>query len=193
MFYRRYIKDIFDWCVAFVLIIVLSWLFLFIFFVYIILWEFPIFFAQKRIGKNNSSFRMWKFRTLSVNEELSIHDRSFWWGKFLRFTSLDELPQLLNIIGREMSFVGPRPLPEEYLSLYSNEQIRRHEMKPGITGLAQVNGRNSISWQKKFELDLYYVKNVSFKLDLTIWLKTFALLLSFKKDVSLAEERFKGN
>lgn len=193
MLYKRYVKGIFDWCAAFAFIIILSWLFLIIFFVYVILWEFPIFFTQKRIGKNNSSFRMCKFRTLLVNEELSVHDRGFWWGRFLRFTSLDELPQLWNIIKREMAFIGPRPLPEEYLPLYSKVQIRRHEVKPGITGLAQVSGRNSISWKKKFELDLYYVENISLKLDLMIWVKTFALLFSFKKDVSLAEEKFKGN
>lgn len=193
MFYRRYVKDIFDWCAALILIIALSWLFLFILLVYTILCEFPIFFRQKRIGKNNLSFSMWKFRTLLADEKLSMHDRSFWWGKFLRFTSLDELPQLLNVIRGEMSFVGPRPLPEEYLLLYSKEQARRHDVKPGITGLAQVNGRNSISWQRKFELDLYYIENMSFKLDQTIWLKTVTLLLSFKKDVSLIEEKFEGN
>ena len=136
---------------------------------------------------------MWKFRTLSLDERLPVTDRSFMWGKFLRFTSLDELPQLWNILRGEMSFVGPRPLPEEYLSLYSKEQIKRHEVKPGVTGWAQVNGRNSIPWKKKFELDLYYVDNISFKLDLMILIKTLAVMLSFKKDVSLEEEKFKGN
>ena len=193
MLYRKYIKTILDWCVALVLIIALSWLLLLIILVYVILWEFPIFFGQKRIGKDNLSFHMWKFRTLSVNDELPLQDRSFWWGKFLRLTSLDELPQLWNVVKKDMSLVGPRPLPGEYLPLYSQEQIKRHEVRPGITGLAQMNGRNSISWQRKFELDLYYVDNISFKLDLLIWIKTVALLLSFKKDVSLTEEKFKGN
>jgi undecaprenyl phosphate N,N'-diacetylbacillosamine 1-phosphate transferase len=193
MFYRTYVKNIIDWLTAFVLSLILSWVYVIIILVYVILWEFPVFFKQKRIGKNNLPFWMWKFRTLSLNEKLSLTERNFLWGKFLRFTGLDELPQLWNIIRGEMSFIGPRPLPEEYLLLYSNEQIKRHEVKPGVTGWAQVNGRNSINWQKKFELDLYYVNNLSFKLDQIILIKTFALILSFPKDVSLVEEKFTGN
>jgi lipopolysaccharide/colanic/teichoic acid biosynthesis glycosyltransferase len=193
MFYRVYVKNIIDWLTAFILSLILSWVYVIIIVVYLILWEFPVFFKQKRIGKNNLPFWIWKFRTLSLNEKLSLTERNFLWGKFLRFTSLDELPQLWNIIRGEMSFVGPRPLPEEYLLLYSNQQIRRHEVKPGVTGWAQVCGRNSISWQKKFELDLYYVNSISFKLDLIILIKTLALILSFEKDVSLVEEKFKGN
>jgi lipopolysaccharide/colanic/teichoic acid biosynthesis glycosyltransferase len=156
-------------------------------------WEFPIFFKQKRIGQNNLSFWMWKFRTLSANEKLPLAERNFMWGKLLRFTSLDELPQLWNVLRGEMSFIGPRPLPEEYLPLYSKEQIKRHEVKPGVTGWAQVNGRNAIPWKKKFELDLYYCRNMSFGLDLIILIKTLGLILSFQKDVSLNEEKFKGN
>jgi len=193
MFYRSIGKNIFDWLTAFASTLILSWLFLTLLLVYVTLLEFPVFFKQKRTGKNNLPFWMWKFRTLSLDERLPVTDRSFMWGKFLRFTSLDELPQLWNILRGEMSFVGPRPLPEEYLSLYSKEQIKRHEVKPGVTGWAQVNGRNSIPWKKKFELDLYYVDNISFKLDLMILIKTLAVMLSFKKDVSLEEEKFKGN
>ena len=136
---------------------------------------------------------MWKFRTLSRNEQLPVIQRRFRWGKFLRFTSLDELPQLFNVLRGEMSFIGPRPLPEEYLPLYSKEQLKRHEVKPGVTGWAQVNGRNAIPWQKKLELDLYYVNNLSLGLDLIIFIKTLVLVLSFQKDVSLTEEKFKGN
>jgi len=193
MFYRGYGKNIIDRLTAFILLLAISWLYLIILVAYIILWEFPIFFKQKRIGKSNLQFWMWKFRTLSLNEQLPVTERNFMWGKFLRFTSLDELPQLWNILCGEMSFIGPRPLPEEYLPLYSDEQIKRHEVKPGVTGWAQVNGRNSIPWKKKFELDLYYVKNLSFKLDLFILIKTLALILSFQKDVSLNEEKFRGN
>jgi undecaprenyl phosphate N,N'-diacetylbacillosamine 1-phosphate transferase len=193
MFYRTYVKNIVDWLTAFILSLILSWVCVIIIVFYLILCEFPIFFKQKRIGKNNLPFWMWKFRTLSLDERLLVKERSFMIGKFLRFTSLDELPQLYNILKGEMSFIGPRPLPEEYLPLYSMEQIKRHNVKPGVTGLAQVNGRNSIPWSTKFELDLYYANNISFKLDLIILIKTLALLLSFKKDVSLIEEKFKGN
>jgi lipopolysaccharide/colanic/teichoic acid biosynthesis glycosyltransferase len=193
MFYKSHGKNILDGLAAFILLLSLSWLFIILFLVYLILWEFPIFFTQKRVGKNNLSFRMWKFRTLSLNEKLPLTERNFLWGSFLRFTSLDELPQLWNILRGEMSFVGPRPLPEEYLPLYSKDQIKRHEVKPGITGWAQINGRNSIAWLEKFELDLYYVKNVSLKLDLIILVKTLTLILSFKKDVSLEEEKFIGS
>jgi len=192
MFYRSIGKNILDWLTAFISILIFSWLFLILLLVYLILWEFPVFFKQKRIGKNNLPFWMWKFRTLSSDDKLSIHERNFAWGKLLRFTSIDELPQLWNILRGEMSFVGPRPLPEEYMPLYSKKQIKRHDVKPGITGWAQVNGRNSIVWLKKFELDIYYVNNISFKLDLVIVVKTLALILSFKKDVSLNEEKFKG-
>lgn len=193
MFYRKYGKGLLDRLAALILLMALSWLFLIISIVYLILLEFPIFFKQKRIGENNARFWMWKFRTLSADEKKPATERGFLLGKFLRFTSLDELPQLWNILRGDMSFVGPRPLPEEYLPLYSKEQIKRHDVKPGVTGWAQINGRTSIPWQKKFELDGYYVNNISFKLDLIILIKTLALVLSFQKDVSLIEEKFKGN
>jgi lipopolysaccharide/colanic/teichoic acid biosynthesis glycosyltransferase len=193
MFYRNYGKNILDWWMAFFLLFVLSWLFLILFLGYVLTWEFSVFFKQKRIGKNEVPFWMWKFRTLSGGDQLPLHQRSFAWGNFLRFISLDELPQLYNILRGEMSFVGPRPLPEEYLPLYSKEQIKRHKLKPGVTGWAQVNGRNSISWEKKFELDVYYVNHLSFKMDLLIMIKTLLLVLSFRKDVSLMEEKFKGS
>ena len=193
MLYKKYAKNILDVLAAFILLIILFWLFLIILTGYLILWEFPIFFKQKRIGKNNLPFWMCKFRTLSGDEKVPLVERNFMWGKFMRFTSLDELPQLWNILRGEMSFIGPRPLPEEYLPLYSKEQIKRHDVKPGVTGWAQVNGRNTIPWKKKFELDLYYVNNISLKLDFIIWIKTLVLILSFQKDVSLNEEKFRGN
>ena len=193
MVYRKYGKLFFDGLMAVLVILILSWLWLLILFLYVILLEFPIFFKQKRIGKNNLPFWMWKFRTLAVDNRLAEGRSNFLLGKALRFTSLDELPQVWNIITGEMSFIGPRPLPEEYLPLYSPEQMKRHEVKPGITGWAQVNGRHSISWQKKFELDVYYVNNLTFALDVIILIKTAVIMLSFRKDVSLNEERFKGN
>ena len=193
MVYRKYGKLFFDGLMAVLVILILSWLWLLILFLYVILLEFPIFFKQKRIGKNNLPFWMWKFRTLAVDNRLAEGRSNFLLGKALRFTSLDELPHVWNIITGEMSFIGPRPLPEEYLPLYSPEQMKRHEVKPGITGWAQVNGRHSISWQKKFELDVYYVNNLTFALDVIILIKTAVIMLSFRKDVSLNEERFKGN
>lgn len=193
MLYKKYGKRVADVLGVLIVTMGLSWIALLILISYGIFFQFPIFFKQKRIGQNGKSFWMWKFRTLSLNEEMSLNNRSFWLGRWLRFTSLDELPQLWNVLVGEMSFVGPRPLPEEYLSLYSRKQNRRHEVKPGITGWAQVNGRNSISWEKKFELDVFYVSNLSLILDLTILIKTLVLILSFRKDVSLEEEKFRGN
>ena len=109
------------------------------------------------------------------------------------WTSLDELPQLINVLKGDMSLIGPRPLPLEYIPHFSAEQWKRHLVRPGISGLAQVNGRNAISWQSKFQYDLYYLNNLSLRLDIAILFKTFLLLLSFKKDTSLNEQKFMGN
>jgi len=193
MLYKKKGKRVFDWILIVMACVVLGWLALLILLMYIVLMEFPLFFVQTRVGQGCKTFKMWKFRTLTTDESLPLGRRSFALGKWLRFTNLDELPQLWNIVRGEMSFIGPRPLPEDYLPLYSKEQIKRHEVKPGVTGWAQINGRNSITWRKKFELDLYYIDNISFKLDLSILIKTVILMLSFPKDVSLSEEKFKGN
>lgn len=191
--YRNYFKRGLDILLALVAIFALSWLILLIVIGYVLQLQFPILFDQIRVGKNNQTFTIHKFRTLSVSENLNNEQRRFWWGDALRFLSLDELPQLWNVLKGDMSLIGPRPLPIEYLPLYSNEQKRRHELKPGITGWAQVNGRNSISWQEKFDFDLYYIENISVKLDFIILVKTFWIWISFHKDVSLKEERFQGN
>lgn len=140
----------------------------------------PVFFVQMRPGKNKKQFEMVKFRTMrdSVDENnnlLSDELRMTPFGSMLRSTSLDELPGLWNVLKGDMSLVGPRPLLVEYLPLYSKEQARRHEVRPGITGWAQVNGRNAIDWDEKFKLDVWYVNNQSFWLDLKI------LLLTVKK------------
>ena len=131
----------------------------------------PIIFKQERPGENGKLFTMLKFRTMK--NESSLHggqkedqERLTRFGLFLRSTSLDELPELINVLKGEMSLVGPRPLLKEYLTLYNRFQKRRHEVKPGITGWAQINGRNAISWQEKFKLDVWYVENQSFLLDL---------------------------
>lgn len=135
---------------------------------------------------------MLKFRSLKSNDQLPLKERQFWLGKLLRATNLDELPQLWNVLKGEMSLVGPRPLPMEYEPLLSAVQKQRHEVLPGITGLAQVNGKNTLSWERKFEYDLKYVREISFWLDLRILLKTVALVVRMNKDVSLDEKQFSG-
>lgn len=135
------------------------------------------FFFQTRPGKNGKLFKIIKFKTMNDKKDkagqlLSDEIRLTKVGKIVRKTSLDEIPQLINVVKGDMSIVGPRPLLPAYLELYSKEQARRHEVKPGITGWAQVNGRNAISWEEKFKLDVWYVDNQSFLLDLKILLKT---------------------
>ena len=159
----------------------------------------PIFFVQERPGLFGKPFRMIKFRTMRLNSEVSgcedyLRMTSF--GSLLRSLSLDELPELLNVIRGDMSLVGPRPLLMEYLPLYTAEQARRHDVRPGVTGWAQVNGRNSLSWEEKFKLDIWYVENQSFFLDLKIILLT--LLRVFKRDGISSEghvtaEKFRGS
>jgi lipopolysaccharide/colanic/teichoic acid biosynthesis glycosyltransferase len=133
----------------------------------------PILFKQDRPGKNARIFTLYKFRTMKIETEkdgkvLNDFQRITKLGYYLRKMSIDELPQLINILKGEMSFIGPRPLLVEYLQHYTPYEMRRHDVKPGITGWAQVNGRNAISWEQKFELDIWYIDNVSFKLDLKI-------------------------
>jgi undecaprenyl phosphate N,N'-diacetylbacillosamine 1-phosphate transferase len=140
------------------------------------------FFTQVRPGKDAKLFTLIKFKTMDDATDASGHlladeKRLTWVGKFVRKTSLDELPQLINVLKGDMSLVGPRPLLEEYLPLYSAYQARRHEVKPGISGWAQVNGRNAISWERKFELDIWYVDNQSFWLDVKIVFLTLAKIL----------------
>lgn len=190
--YLRSGKVIIDKVGSVFLVSLLSWLFLIILLLYILSFEFPFLYKSVRIGKSGKHFTMMKFRTLKANEQLPLKERQFWLGKFLRATNLDELPQLWNVLKGEMSLVGPRPLPIEYEPLLSDEQKQRHEVLPGITGLAQVNGKNTLSWDKKFEYDLKYVREISFRLDLRILLKTVALVVRMNKDVSLDEKQFSG-
>ncbi len=138
----------------------------------------PILFLQKRPGFKEKLFYLIKFRTMNNNKDifgnlLSDEKRLTILGNWLRKTSIDEIPSLINILKGEMSFIGPRPLLKEYLNLYSNQERKRHLLKPGITGLAQIKGRNNISWKKKFEYDILYIENISFILDLKIFLSTF--------------------
>jgi undecaprenyl phosphate N,N'-diacetylbacillosamine 1-phosphate transferase len=191
-FYLHFGKRVLDVSLVLCFIIFFSWLIVTIFLVYSIAYEFPILFLQPRIGKNQKVFTMVKFRTLSVDDQLTLNERRFLLGNFLRVTNLDELPQLWNVVKGEMSLVGPRPLPVEYASLFSDAQKKRHDVLPGITGLAQISGKNNIPWSKKFEYDLEYVRNVSFRMDCMILLKTLTLVLSMKRDVSLEENKFIG-
>ena len=161
----------------------------------------PILFKQKRPGYKGNIFSIYKFRTMTNEVDsrgnlLEDRARLSKMGRFIRGTSLDELPQLLNILKGDMSFVGPRPLLEEYLPLYNKIQKKRHDVKPGITGWAQVNGRNAISWEEKFEYDVWYVDNQSFVLDVKIMWMTFLKVLK-RSDVNatstITMEKFKGS
>jgi lipopolysaccharide/colanic/teichoic acid biosynthesis glycosyltransferase len=151
-----------------------------------------VFFAHMRSGYRGKPFQLIKFKTLASSP--GAHPQPlFWLAPFLRYTGLDELPQLWNVVKGEMSLVGPRPLPITYFALMSDEQKKRYEVKPGITGWAQVNGRHQISWQQKFELDAYYVQHCSVLLDLKILLRTIGLLAMPRPDISLQEKPFAGN
>ena len=137
----------------------------------------PIFFSQKRTGLNGKIFKIAKFRTMTTKQgEDSV--RLTWFGSQLRRVSCDELPQIWNIVNGDMNFIGPRPLLPEYMPLYSDFQKRRNEVKPGVTGWAQINGRNAITWEQKFEFDVWYVDHKSFKLNCYILLRTIALVIT---------------
>jgi lipopolysaccharide/colanic/teichoic acid biosynthesis glycosyltransferase len=159
------------------------------------------FFYQMRIGKNNKPFRIIKFKTMNDKKDfkgnlLPDENRLTKFGKFVRKTSLDEIPQLLNVIKGDMSLIGPRPLLPQYLPLYNDFQKRRHEVKPGISGWAQINGRNTLDWQEKFKLDVWYVDNISFFLDIKIIFLTIKKVLiseGINSETSSTMEAFKGN
>jgi lipopolysaccharide/colanic/teichoic acid biosynthesis glycosyltransferase len=160
----------------------------------------PVFFRQVRPGQFGLPFELIKFRTMTNDKknDVSLADavRLTGVGRFLRATSLDELPELWNVIRGEMSLVGPRPLLMEYLPLYSEEQKRRHEVRPGITGWAQINGRNNLSWEERFKMDVWYVDNRSFWLDLKVLLLTVKKVLlreDVNQDGHATAEKFKGN
>ncbi|WP_281274245.1 sugar transferase [Lysinibacillus antri] len=175
--YRRYIKRPFDFFLALVALIMFIPLLLIVSLLVRIKLGSPVIFKQKRPGLNEKIFTLYKFRTMTDERDengnlLSEDLRITKFGSFLRSTSLDELPELINIVKGDMSIIGPRPLLVRYLPLYNDQQKRRHEVRPGLSGLAQINGRNSISWEEKFELDVRYVDNISFINDLKILLLT---------------------
>ncbi len=201
MIYKKLFKPLFDRVLALILLLLFSPVLL------LCAWLIkkhlgsPVLFRQERPGKGGEIFKIFKFRTMSDARDaegnlLSDEERLAGIGKRIRSLSLDELPQLLNVLRGEMSFVGPRPLLVEYLPLYSQEEARRHEVLPGITGWAQVNGRNAISWEEKFALDLYYVEHQSFWLDMKILYLTAQKV--FKREgisstTSATMEKFKGH
>lgn len=177
--YNRFIKRVLDFLLSFIAIVLLSPIWIVIAILVKIKLGSPVIFRQDRPGKDESIFHMYKFRSMTDERDkngkmLPDEIRLTTFGKILRSTSLDELPELFNILKGDMSIVGPRPLLVKYLPLYTEEQRRRHLVKPGITGLAQVNGRNAISWESKFELDCEYVRRVTFIGDLKIVFKTIS-------------------
>lgn len=202
MLYRHYFKRFFDFVIALVGLIILSPLFL-------ILWiglsivnkGAGAFFLQERPGKDEKIFKVIKFKTMNDRRDengnlLPDSERLTTIGRWIRSLSLDEIPQLINVLKGDMSLVGPRPLLVQYLPLYDDVQRRRHEVRPGMTGLAQVNGRNAISWQEKFEYDVWYVDHLSLTLDFKILLKTIEKVFKcegINSETTATMEEFRGN
>ena len=195
------LKSLFDKTLALFLIILFSPIYIVVSLLIFLKMGSPILFRQKRPGYKEKIFGIYKFRTMTNDTDkngnlLPDDKRLVGIGKFIRSTSLDELPQLFNVLKGEMSFVGPRPLLVEYLPLYNQKQKRRHDVKPGITGWAQVNGRNAISWDQKFDYDVWYVDNQSFWLDMKILWLTFLKVVK-RSDISSSTsstmEKFEGS
>lgn len=200
--YKAFIKRIIDFVIVLCVLLVI-WPFLLV----ITVWLYfankgsGAFFTQDRPGKDGKLFKIIKFKTMTDERDaegnlLPDIERLTRVGKFVRSTSIDELPQLINVLRGDMSLIGPRPLLPQYLPLYNNEQYRRHEVRPGITGWAQCNGRNAISWAKKFELDVWYVDNCSLRLDIRIIFLTIKKVVvrdGISSDTSATMEPFTGN
>ena len=199
--YDKYVKRLIDIILSLLAIVILSPVLIVVAILVRVKLGSPILFKQARPGKNGKIFYLYKFRTMTDEKDengnlLPDDIRLTKFGKTLRSTSLDELPEFFNILKGDMSFIGPRPLLVKYLPLYSEQQMHRHDVRPGLTGLAQVNGRNALSWQEKFNYDLEYVNNISFSLDIKIFIKTFLVVLK-RSDISSSTsetmEEFKGN
>lgn len=199
--YKDFIKRIIDFWAALLGFLFLSPIFLVVMIGLSIANRGKPFFFQKRPGKNEKIFKIIKFKTMNDKKDLegnllSDAERLTAMGSFVRKTSLDEIPQLLNVIKGDMSLIGPRPLLVQYLPLYDEEQEKRHRVRPGITGWAQVNGRNAISWEKKFEFDVWYVENLSFLLDMKIIFQTLKKVFireGISQEGQATMEVFKGN
>ena len=200
-FYDKYIKRIIDFILSLCGIIILSPVLLIVSFLVRVNIGSPILFRQARPGLNGKIFMMYKFRTMTDERDengelLDDGIRLTKFGKMLRSTSLDELPEMFNILKGDMSIVGPRPLLVKYLPLYNERQSHRHDVKPGLTGYAQVNGRNAISWEEKFELDIFYVNNASLLMDIFIFFKTIKKVFvkeGIDSGTSVTMEEFKGS
>ena len=199
--YAKYIKRILDFLLALFAIFVFGVPMLIVALFVRAKLGSPVLFKQERPGKDGKVFQMYKFRSMTderdeTGELLPDEVRLTSFGKKLRSTSLDELPELLNVLKGDMSFIGPRPLLVRYLTLYNERQRRRHEVRPGITGYAQVNGRNAISWEEKFEKDVWYVEHISFWTDIKILFKTVAVVLGkrgISSETAVTMEEFKGS
>lgn len=199
--YRKYIKRVLDFTLSLIALIILSPIYLVLAILVRIKLGSPIIFKQERPGLNEKIFTLYKFRTMTDEKDesgklLPDEVRLTKFGKFLRSTSLDELPELINIIKGDMSIVGPRPLLVEYLPLYNEKQKCRHNVRPGLTGYAQISGRNSISWEEKFNDDLMYIENITFMEDLKIVLKTVLKVVKrdgISQEGNATMEKFTGN
>lgn len=200
-FYNRYFKRICDFVFALVALIILIPVMLLIVILLLITGHKSLFFVQKRVGYREKMFNLIKFKSMTDkrdNEGVLLPDdvRLTPFGKWLRKSSLDELPQLINVVKGDMSLIGPRPLLIEYLPLYSERQKKRHSVRPGISGWAQVNGRNAISWQQKFEFDVWYSEHISFLVDVKILYKTFIKVIKSEgvnQSGNATVEPFRGN
>lgn len=199
--YAKFFKRVIDFTLSLIALIVLSPILLILVIITAIAMKGNPFFTQLRPGKDEKIFKLIKFRTMTNEKDengvlLPDDIRLNKFGKFLRSTSLDELPELINILKGDMSIVGPRPLLVEYLPRYNQEQRRRHDVLPGLTGNAQANGRNALSWEDKFKLDIEYVDNISFVFDIKIIFDTIKIVIKrdgISSETSVTMEEFKGN
>lgn len=198
--FRHIVKRIFDFTASLCGLILLSPILIVVALLIRLNLGSPIFFTQDRVGKNNKVFKMIKFRSMKDGVDkngnlLPDEMRLTKFGKILRSTSLDELPELINVLKGDMSLIGPRPLLVDYLPLYNENQVRRHNVLPGLTGWAQINGRNSLSWNEKFNLDIWYVDNWSLTLDIKIFFLTIYKVFKregISQDGNVTMERFNG-
>ena len=199
--YKFFFKPLFDFVLSFLGLIISSPIFLVVFIALLFANRGKVFFLQNRPGKNDEIFKIIKFRTMNDKRDaqgnlLPDLERLTKIGKLVRKTSLDEIPQLINVLLGNMSLIGPRPLLPEYLPLYNDFQKKRHHIKPGITGWAQINGRNAVEWEKKFKFDVWYVENMSFFLDLQIMFLTLKKVLKLEgvnREGEATNIAFKGN